>query len=73
MKEIREVSNEEMKERFPAFMAAFNDMPNAMNCDYCDGLRLKDHECFCYACKASRKAPNLDCETCVILQKSFGV
>lgn len=72
MKITREISNEEMQEKHPALMSALGDMSNSVVCDYCDGLRLKEHECFCYACGASRKAPNAKCTLCVIQQKSFG-
>jgi hypothetical protein len=50
MKIIREVSNEEMEEKFPDLMSALNS-PDADYCWDCDGLRIfKDGACVVCGC-----------------------
>lgn len=63
MKIIRQVSEREMKERFPDIMEAFNSS-DADYCNNCDGLRIhhkyrkKDETWECKIC-GSRRTKNL--------------
>lgn len=52
MKIIKEVSKEEMKEKFPELIHALNSPEeDVIYCDTCDGLRNKNHTCRCWVCR----------------------
>lgn len=47
-------------------------LDNVIYCDPCDGLRVKDHICYCWQCQAPVKtAPNPACHICQLIRKHF--